>query len=516
MDQFDIFESLNVELPQKTSKQKKTGKSKETSPKAKEETYSLPLILYTGYHDPIKLEDEEKKALSQKELSEKISCAFPEYSGCLYRHDKKAGNIYAYFKPNALITKGRLKVTAETRMMLGNGSFDLSRITQNRDCDVDITELSKIVTEKIPLLKGAELGFYYIPEPNIIIPKLPEKGIPKTARFPVTVLLPERGMFKISKEMYEAEGIKKDVPDASGIAKIVEKKWPELSQGFGIYYAQNAAILSPKFEPADSTNPQEELIPVVGTVISLVFAKIALTPDMFGGAEEVSKNDIIRLLSKEYPEYSKSRTEIIYDKDMGLIIPVLKGSRKGVGLIPLLKDPIQMQEQEIQYLPYYKSVHGEKVRVENTPVARFQKSKNTVAFQYHLPKIPGSIYEKCLEIFTKIMSRHNTEAMLQLFYDTEKKSYFLHCPKQSAGYAQVYAERDYRMEQKYLLVMDIHSHGRINCSFSPTDDEDEKGTRFYCVFYNLADEASCDIRCGCAGTFSPVQPETLFEFQKQL
>lgn len=515
MDQFDIFESLNVELPQKASKQKKSGNAKQKPEKAREETYSLPLMLYTGYHKPAKLDNNEKKELGPKELAGKIACMFPEYSKCLYRHDRKKGNIYAYFSPDTLVTKGKLKVTGETKMMLGNGIFDLSRITKNGDCDVEISELSKIVTEKIPLLKGAELGFYYIPEPDIIIPKLPEKGIPKNTRFPVTVLLPERGMLEISKETYEAEGIAKDAPDASGIAKIVEKQWPELSQGFGIYYAQNTAILSPKFAPDAPTGSQEELIPVMGTVISLVFAKIALTPDMFGGAEEVSKNDIIRLLSKEYPEYSKSRTEIIYDKDKRLVIPVLKGSRKGAGLIPLLDDPIQMQEQEMKYLPYYKSEHGRTVRVENTPVARFQKNGGTVAFQYRLPKIPGYIYEKCLEIFTDIMSSHNTEAMLQLFYDAEKKYYFLHCPRQSASYAQVYAERDHRMEQKYLLVMDIHSHGRINCSFSLTDDEDEKGTRFYCVFYNLADRASCDIRCGCAGAFAPVQPETLFEFQKQ-
>lgn len=61
MDQFDIFESLNVELPQKASKQKKSGNAKQKPEKAREETYSLPLMLYTGYHKPAKLDDNEKR-----------------------------------------------------------------------------------------------------------------------------------------------------------------------------------------------------------------------------------------------------------------------------------------------------------------------------------------------------------------------------------------------------------------------------------------------------------------------
>lgn len=506
MDQFDIFESLGVTAPESTKKKKPAGKDK----KPKGQAYALPLTLYTGYHEPATLEGSGKNELGKQELEEKIAATFPEYKGCLYRAGKKGGCIYAYFSPDAMATGGSLEISPSTKMVLGNTCFDLSALPLGESREASTQELSRIVTEKIPLLEGAKLGFYHIQGPDIIIPKLPETGIPDGASFPVTALLPERGILEITKELYEDAGGSPGAPDEKGLAKAIVRNWPELAEGFSIYFAKNVAILSPNFAPADPPTPQGELIPVDGTVISLVFAKIALSPEMFGGAEEVPKDDIIHLLSKEYPEYSKTRTEIIYDAQKRLIIPVLKGSRKGAGLIPFLDDPVQMQLFEQEFRPYYKEYKGQKVRVENTPFARFQKNGDAVSFQYHLPKIPARIYAGCLNAFIKVMEEHDTEAMLQLFYDTGAGRYFLHCPKQEAGFAQVYAERDYWMEQKYALVMDIHSHGRINCSFSRTDDEDEQGTRFYCVFYDLAGAASCDIRCGCAGTFLPVPKNALF------
>lgn len=508
MDQFDIFETLNVTMPEKTSKQKK---SERKTQKNSEETYPLPLTLYTGYHEPIELNDEQKKELSKKELAERIAASIPAYTGCLYRYDKKSAGIYAYFNPDTLITKGSIIINPDTKMMLGANIFDISGISPDENHAVDISVLSDIVTDKIPLLKGEHLSFYHILEANIIIPRIPKKDVGKNASFPVTVLLPERGMLQISKEMCKEAGITADIPNTECLIQTAQKQWPELAQGFGVYHTGNVAILFPEFAPDSSPDSGKELIPVSGTAISLLFRKIVLTPDMFDGAESVSKDDIIRLLSREYPEYSKSRTEIIYDEASHLIIPVLKGSKKGAGLIPVLEDPGQMQEYEREFLPYYKLEHGQQIRVENTPVARFQKGHDNVTFQYHLPEIPGSIYAKCLSIFTEIMFRQNTEAMLQLFYDIAEERYFLYFPWQNASYAQVCIERNYTMEQKYLLVMDMHSHGRINCSFSRTDDEDEQGTRFYCVFYNLAHEPACDIRCGCAGSFSPVRIEELFD-----
>ena len=440
MDQFNIFEALNIKIPQNTANGKKSRKG-ETPKKASrnKHSFALPLTVYTGYHKPLSITAEGKTEISRQELAEKISSAFPEYTECICDYDKKGNNVYAYLNPDTLITKGNISINSDTRLLLGLETFDLSSVLVSKSCDAAVSDLSKIVTDKIDLLKGETLGFYHIAPANIIVPAFPEKRIPKTASLPIDVLLPDREMITVTKGIYEDAGLSTNAPDAKGLIKAVSGHWPELLRGFGICYTQNIAIVFPKYSKKTPSSSNGDMIPVSGTIISLVFTKIALTPDMFGGAKEASKDEIIRLLAKDYPEYSSSRTEIIYDDKNRLIIPVLKGSKKG-GLIPTLNNPSLMRQHEKEFLPYYK----------------------------------------------------------------------LEGPEQEASYAQVHVNRNWRLEQKHLLIMDIHSHGRINCSFSGTDDDDEKGTRFFCVFYDLFGNPKCDIRCGCAGTFSPVSLDTLF------
>lgn len=511
MDQFNIFEALNIKIPQNTANGKKSRKGADPKKASrKKDSFSLPLTVYTGYHEPLSITEEGKTEISRKELAEKISSAFPEYTECICDYDKKGNNIYAYLNPDTLITKGNISINSDTRMLLGLETFDLSSVLVSRSCDTTVSDLSKIVTDEIGLLKGETLGFYHIAPANIIVPAFPEKCMPKTASLPINVLLPDRDMITVTKGIYEDAGLSANAPDAKGLIKAVSGHWPELLRGFGVCYTQNIAIVFPKYSKKKTSSSNGDMIPVSGTIISLVFTRIALTPDMFGGATEVSKDEIIRLLAKDYPEYSSSRTEIIYDDKNRLIIPVLKGSKKGHGLIPTLNDPSLMQQHEKEFLPYYKLEGQKQVRVENTPFARFEKKGGTVTFKYRLPKIPAKIYSECLTFFTKVAEEKDTEAMMQLFYDMQKEKYFLYVPEQEASYAQVNVNRNWRLEQKHLLIMDIHSHGRINCSFSGTDDEDEKGTRFFCVFYDLFGNPKCDIRCGCAGSFSPVSLDALF------
>ena len=63
--------------------------------------------------------------------------------------------------------------------------------------------------------------------------------------------------------------------------------------------------------------------------IGLVFTQIKLNPMMFDGASEVTAKEIIRILGKQYPEYSQERTILEYDKKKKLIIPTLKSGKRG-------------------------------------------------------------------------------------------------------------------------------------------------------------------------------------------
>lgn len=46
----------------------------------------------------------------------------------------------------------------------------------------------------------------------------------------------------------------------------------------------------------------------------------------------LSLEAIRQMLERDYPELSKDRCEMIYDAKSGIVVPVVKGSRKGAGL----------------------------------------------------------------------------------------------------------------------------------------------------------------------------------------
>lgn len=53
------------------------------------------------------------------------------------------------------------------------------------------------------------------------------------------------------------------------------------------------------------------------------------------------------------------------------------------------------------------------------------------------------------------------ECALQLFMTKDEKGYWLYEPRQTATSCDVTFERNNVMEDEYVLVMDIHSHGEI-------------------------------------------------------
>ncbi len=71
-------------------------------------------------------------------------------------------------------------------------------------------------------------------------------------------------------------------------------------------------------------------------------------------------------------------------------------------------------------------------------------------------------------------------------------------------------KRDYALECTKTLVMDMHSHGRIQAFFSGQDDRDEKGTRLFLVAGNLYDEPQVLVRAGITGRFVDLDIRDIF------
>ena len=129
-------------------------------------------------------------------------------------------------------------------------------------------------------------------------------------------------------------------------------------------------------------------------------------------------------------------------------------------------------------------------------------------FKMALPKIPAHIFSKVMGFFKSISDELHYEVLVHILYDTEEKEYIIKVPKQRISEASVNSETDEPYPDRYIHVMDFHSHNTMPAVFSGTDNADEKETRLYAVagrFNRTFPEIT--VRAGCAGKFIPLTPK---------
>ena len=133
-------------------------------------------------------------------------------------------------------------------------------------------------------------------------------------------------------------------------------------------------------------------------------------------------------------------------------------------------------------------------------------------FKMVLPKIPAHIFSKVMGFFKSISDELHYEVLVHILYDTEEKEYIIKVPKQRISHVAVNSEAEEPYPERYIHVVDFHSHNTMPAVFSETDNDDEKETRLYAVagrFNRTFPEIT--VRAGCAGKFIPLNPEDVFE-----
>lgn len=66
-----------------------------------------------------------------------------------------------------------------------------------------------------------------------------------------------------------------------------------------------------------------------------------------------------------------------------------------------------------------------------------------------------------------------------------------------------------------MLVMDAHSHGRMDAFFSSIDNHDEKGTRLFLVLGRIDREAPAwKLRAGIAGYYKELALTDVFDMEE--
>lgn len=130
-----------------------------------------------------------------------------------------------------------------------------------------------------------------------------------------------------------------------------------------------------------------------------------------------------------------------------------------------------------------------------------------------LPKIPYSMLSEILSFFKEyVTDTGELEALAYIYWSFMDSKYYVHVPKQQVSKASVDSSIPELDEDKFVLVMEIHSHNTMAARFSPTDDRDERATRLYTVVGRM-DKVFPDIttRASVGGKYVEIAPETVFE-----
>ena len=209
--------------------------------------------------------------------------------------------------------------------------------------------------------------------------------------------------------------------------------------------------------------------------------------------EFVTKEQVRQALEKIYPEYSKERTEMLFD-DRYFLVAVLKSSKKGYTIIPHKNLDIEVVDNEESYIE--KHLYG---------TYYLSKENDVIDFELDEP-IPRELLLDIIDLFKEDPTK---EKAAQIFWNG--KEYELYIPEQVVTESSVEFKRNKQLEMEKDLVMDIHSHACYPAFFSAVDNDDEKGTRLYMVIGNLdKDRHSIAARVGIKGIFRELDPFYFF------
>ncbi len=222
--------------------------------------------------------------------------------------------------------------------------------------------------------------------------------------------------------------------------------------------------------------------------------------------------------SKEFLEYLKKAKGEVECK----VTPSVTAKKKGQmssykGVFVTLEDAAT-SGKAIAYVPSddgkVYEVRPNRIGTFITPTEKVSMLRKVRAgFIPALPKIPYSILSEILSFFKAYITENGElEALAFIYWSVEEEKYRVYVPKQTVSKASVDSSLPDIDEDKFILVMEIHSHNTMTARFSPTDDRDEKATRLYTVVGRM-DKVFPDIttRASVGGKYIEVDPETVFE-----
>lgn len=543
-DLFSMF-GFKVTEPVVDSKTKKAkvkpkskGKIEKKSVQEIEESFNLPLTIQTGYRDSLDVikETNGKDRMTLQELKLYLHACYPEYAesytNIAFSKDKKIA--YAAVDSAKVQEKGDIKITDKSKLSLGGVDYDLSSIMTDTECIISLEDIRKLLClEHGEFMKGIGIATDGINSQMMILPI--GSTIPEKMKFPISYIIPGRKAEKINEEDFKSflesngnlieEG--EEMFDRQGLESLILSRQPEFGDGhLLLQYVEESDLVLVKMQVMDDAEKntdkkKKDMFPTVDVILSFIFRKIELSPDMFNGKIEITEDELISYCQSIYPEYSKERTKIEYDKSAKLLIPVLKGSKKGANTtleIVTTRDEYHKRINSNSYdLFSYEALDGCTYRVESSSVSLTAATYSSCVnakyqeYQYRLPKFSGGVRYKLDALFRKVSEVYQSEVLMMLFYDESKQEYFFEMPEQKVRGDKIIAHYDELVATKYYPIADFHSHCYHAPMFSDIDNKDELGNRIYGVFGSYQNTKLSDCyRAGTGGMYVPITASEIF------
>lgn len=529
MDLFEMFGVCTEPAPKKEEKKKPVKKEKKSSKNvtSSKETFDCPMSVITDYGE-VKVMEEGKKTEGEliKILADRYS--LPAGKCALQKKGKK---VLFSVNREKVAAKGEIEVGPETALYVANRQrVDVSGLlTSEKSEGISFGKLGTYLADTVSPLFSMVTAFSSGENEVTVIPAVMSRTELDTElskmTFPFQIGQIDGNVFEVQEDYYESV-LKEAGKEISGeketgmlyedVKVFIEKQYPHF-KGEAVFNAcsdKNEVLVFVDAKPAKkmaSSTGKSQMIPTEGTEISLIFTKIKLSPEMFGGKTEVGKGEIVKVLGKMYPEYSPARTTIEYDSDAKLIVPILKGASKGCD-IPGFNPELPYEKWEewkhgFEYRLFRTEKDGVSYQAEITPIssvlAPMERGEDG-EFLWKIEKIPCEIMCAIKEFFLWVYQKYGTEVLVHLWYHPEN-GYTVTLPVQWVTEDSVHAEMTActTVQKGSILVADIHSHGRYRAFYSRTDDEDEQGNRLYGVLggFDVPENYSCCLRTGTRGYF---------------
>lgn len=498
--QTTLIPSMKKEEPQKPAA-KKTGEKKGAKKGAQPARYRLPVTLHSNYTEPVVIGGEGfPEEMTESEILKEAR----ERHGCFKNFTAEAlDEKTMLLVPQAYncVKKGILKITDELEVRFGDDAMDISPIAEGIK-EIPYEKLARYASEQA----GTGIDLLHEGSTVTLLYSMDGSGSIENLKFPVTAVLGANTSITVQEDEFrefvsgmnrkgesaadnedggdededpendatpeETAATAKGLLTADNFLRFVESKEPTYKGGHGQLYINEKlnfvrALYKKKFTALNKAEKKETLYPSDAT-LSLIYEKIQLTPEMFGGRKEVTERDIQRYLEKDRPEYSKERTKIEYDEKHKLIIATIMGGKRGA---------VEYSEE-----------NGTRYRTSDTPFMHITAATDGSGrgrMVWKMPKIPYRMLRSMCHFFGKVYRTYGTESLVSIMWDPDKDGYSLYVPEQTVLPGSVDYRNDGNIQKRMWTLGTFHSHGIFSPYFSHTDDENEKADGIYGVAGNF-------------------------------